>query len=251
MQRRRGFTLVELLVVIGIIALLVGILLPTLARARESANRLQCQSNLRSIGQALMIYVQTGGGWLPVAPKKAADRFDAFYYQGTRINDIGNYTVGKILRLHRRDYRVLICPSDQNVVHRTGSSDYPFSYVFNRFFNGSAIHVRKITEVKNSSEKIWMYEEDGATVDDGNGELWTTNWAAADLLSIRHDEKGKKKPDQANSGGVPNNQKRGNVLFADGHADFVARKIAHSRKHAAPVPSKVSKKPEDEILILN
>jgi len=62
----RGFTLVELLVVIGIIAVLVGILLPTLNRARESAKRTQCLSNLRSIGQMLEIYALQNKDQVPL-----------------------------------------------------------------------------------------------------------------------------------------------------------------------------------------
>src|SRR4030095_15859899 len=61
----RGFTLVELLVVIGIIALMVGILLPVLAKAREKANATKCQANLRTLMQAFLMFAQDNKGSLP------------------------------------------------------------------------------------------------------------------------------------------------------------------------------------------
>ena len=68
----RGFTLVELLVVIGIIALLIGILLPALSRAREMAKRTACSANLRSLGQLALMYANDNKGRFPLAVEELA-----------------------------------------------------------------------------------------------------------------------------------------------------------------------------------
>jgi prepilin-type N-terminal cleavage/methylation domain-containing protein/prepilin-type processing-associated H-X9-DG protein len=67
MSRKKGFTLVELLVVIGIIAVLISILLPTLAAARRSAYNAQCLSNARQLTMAAMLFAHEHRGYLPTA----------------------------------------------------------------------------------------------------------------------------------------------------------------------------------------
>lgn len=73
-SRRRGFTLVELLVVIGIIALLISMLLPALNQVRKQAESTQCLAQLRQCGQVLYIYANQNKGYLPMSVVDSVDK---------------------------------------------------------------------------------------------------------------------------------------------------------------------------------
>ena len=86
----RAFTLVELLVVIGIVALLIGILMPVLSRARAQANRAACLSNIKQLGTAILMYCDDNDGWFPTcaAPANGLNRVhyaeDWLHWQANR-----------------------------------------------------------------------------------------------------------------------------------------------------------------------
>jgi prepilin-type N-terminal cleavage/methylation domain-containing protein/prepilin-type processing-associated H-X9-DG protein len=78
-----GFTLVELLVVIGVIAVLIGILLPTLSRARESASRTACLSNLRQVHHAFAFYAMSNRDQVPLGFRAGRKQFNSMVYSST------------------------------------------------------------------------------------------------------------------------------------------------------------------------
>jgi prepilin-type N-terminal cleavage/methylation domain-containing protein/prepilin-type processing-associated H-X9-DG protein len=127
MRKLRGFTLVELLVVIGIIALLISILLPSLAKARQYAVNISCQSNLRSIGQGLLFYANDhkgklpgadNGGWNTLWPCQVTD------YLGQQMIEVPNNQYGNVMGTYTAVCRCPEAPIEGSDVAWNGGFHY-------------------------------------------------------------------------------------------------------------------------------
>jgi prepilin-type N-terminal cleavage/methylation domain-containing protein/prepilin-type processing-associated H-X9-DG protein len=277
-RRHAGFTLVELLIVIGIIAVLISMLLPMVAKVREQGKQVACMANLRALGSAMLSYAADNDNYLPATsrtgPPANQQPYDWVWWQPNRVSIYQDATVSKsaiarYLNLTAKNAGILRCPSDTSDYRPAPSNNtfgaYPYSYVMNWFIaSGSNLTVSgngyigtptlcpTLTKVLNPSQKILMYEEDQLTIDDGDGQIWMGASSAFDpanpqnttgvgggigLLSLRHEwSKAPSAPVPSMPGSmtsaIPNPDARGNVVFCDGHAEFVSRAFVHRPDHA-------------------
>lgn len=168
-DRKQAFTLIEMLVVTAIIALLAAILFPVFARARESARRASCQSNLRQIGLGALQYVQDYDEVLP-SP----------VYGTTRKNSEDYYRWQDAIYPYVKSTQIYRCPSEGG---KTGNMSYSYqtsigasgykrngSYAINSLYRNSAIApvsyldlngtqtTRKISSIGVPAETVWVVE---------------------------------------------------------------------------------------------
>jgi len=226
-----GFTLVELLVVIGIIALLVSILLPTLSRARESGKRTQCLSHLRQVGMGLVMYVSEWKGKSPPQANSVADFLDP------AVMAKNPSWLSALMPYVKNDRRLYWCPDAAELTWSGGGNPTDLSKT--NYMANAAVFNRKVTGIKRSSEIIYVQEDRF---------LWNTSWLRPSLTS--------KNPDKFSQWHFLNgsfgeeycsvHNQGGNLLYVDGHAAWRLHKELTPKDFALTGGAGVTGKDSDD-----
>jgi len=136
MDKDKGFTLVELLVVISVIALLMGILMPALGKVRNVAKRTVCQSNLRQIGVAFRAYLDDNSDVMPPACEYPTLISDP--------NDLGyRPPITKFLLPLLKEKQVFKCPADVKDYYKNWGLSYEY---YARMFSGRPLSTTRFAQ---------------------------------------------------------------------------------------------------------
>jgi prepilin-type N-terminal cleavage/methylation domain-containing protein len=183
-QVRRGFTLVELLVVIGIIALLIAILMPALSKARQQANAVKCASQMRDIGQQLYMYAMANKGCL--IPLKGTGTAPFFKHRGGDEADNERWPMYVFIPPPPPPYYIapiIICPTDNEPA---GNHSYNLNAVFAPLQGAGAasmmIKLGNKVRYYTPSEAVLMVDKWPANTEWHLDVAWTTpytTWNAA------------------------------------------------------------------------